>query len=69
MSRRAVLSRSSHKIGADTPRGCDFGPAGAMPRSRHAFRLFTAVWGTAYLAEAAARVIIVETTATAQLGV
>ena len=31
---------------------------------RHVFRVFTVVWGVAYLVEAAARVVIVETTST-----
>jgi hypothetical protein len=52
-------------MGADTPRGRDFEGLWRYPGFRHAFRLFTAVWGVAYLAEAAARVIIVETTSTA----
>jgi hypothetical protein len=52
-------------IGADTPKGRDFDARWRDPRFRHPFRLFTAVWGTAYLAEAAARVIIIETTTTA----
>src|SRR5262249_4761276 len=34
------------------------------PGFRHAFWLFTVVWGVVYLAEAAARVVIVETTST-----
>ena len=52
-------------MGADTPRGRDFEGLWRYPGFRHAFRLFTVVWGVAYLAEAAARVIIVETTSTA----
>jgi len=52
-------------IGADTPRGRDFESRWDYPGFRHAFRLFTVVWGVTYLAEAAARVIIVETTSTA----
>ncbi len=51
-------------MGADTPRGRDFDGLWRYPGFRHAFRLFTVVWGVAYLAEAAARVIIVETTST-----
>lgn len=51
-------------IGADTPKGRDFEALWRYPGFRHAFRLFTVVWGVTYLAEAAARVIIVETTST-----
>jgi hypothetical protein len=51
-------------MGADTPRGQDFQGLWRYPGFRHAFRLFTVVWGVTYLAEAAARVIIVETTST-----
>ena len=51
-------------IGADTPKGRDFEGHWRYPGFRHAFRLFTVVWGVTYLAEAAARIIIVETTST-----
>jgi hypothetical protein len=51
--------------GAGTPRGRDFEGLWRYPGFRHAFRLFTVVWGVAYLAEAAARVVIVEMTTTA----
>jgi hypothetical protein len=51
-------------IGADTPKGRDFEALWRYEGFRHAFRLFTVVWGITYLAEAAARVIIVETTST-----
>jgi hypothetical protein len=52
-------------MGADTPRGRDFEGLWRYPGFRHAFRLFTVVWGVAYLAEAVARVVIVEMTTTA----
>jgi len=52
-------------IGADTAKGRDFDARWHDPRFRRPFDLFTTVWGAAYLAEAAARVIIVETTTTA----
>lgn len=52
-------------IGADTPKGRDFEGRWRYPGFRHVFRLFTAVWGVVYLAEAASRVIIVENTSTA----
>ena len=51
-------------IGADTPKGRDFEALWRYEGFRHTFRLFTVVWGITYLAEAAARVIIVETTST-----
>ena len=51
-------------IGADTPKGREFESLWRYPGFRHTFRLFTVVWGVTYLAEAAARVIIVETTST-----
>ena len=65
-SRRPLIFRFALEfMGADTPRGRDFEGLWRYPGFRHAFRLFTVVWGVAYLAEAAARVIIVETTSTA----
>jgi hypothetical protein len=65
-SRRPLIYRFALEfMGADTPRGRDFEGLWRYPGFRHAFRLFTVVWGVAYLAEAAARVIIVETTLTA----
>jgi hypothetical protein len=64
-SRRPLIFRFAHEfMGADTPRGRDFDSLWQYPGFRHAFWLFTVVWGVAYLAEAAARVVIVETTAT-----
>lgn len=51
-------------IGAGTSRGRDFETRWRYPEFRQAFRLFTVVWGVAYLAEAAARVVIAETTGT-----
>jgi len=51
-------------IGADTPKGREFEALWRYPGFRHVFRLFTVVWGVTYLAEAAARVVIVETTST-----
>src|SRR5215471_3434804 len=65
-ARRPLIYRFALEfIGADTPRGRDFESRWDYPGFRHAFRLFTVVWGVTYLAEAAARVIIVETTSTA----
>ena len=51
-------------IGADTPKGRDFADKWRYIGFRHAFRVTTVVWGVAYLAEAIARVLIVETTST-----
>jgi hypothetical protein len=65
-SRRPLIFRFALEfIGADTPRGRDFSALWRYYGFRHTFRLFTVVWGVIYLAEAAARVIIVETTSTA----
>ncbi len=65
-SRRPLIYRFALEfMGADTPRGRDFEGLWRYPGFRHAFRLFTVVWGVTYLAEAAARVIIVATTSTA----
>ena len=65
-ARRPLIYRFAVEfIGADTPKGRDFESLWRYPGFRHAFRLFTVVWGVVYLAEAAARVIIVETTSTA----
>ena len=64
-SSRPLIFRFAHQfMGADTPRGRDFDSLWQYPGFRHVFWLFTVVWGVAYLAEAAARVVIVETTST-----
>ncbi|HTX29515.1 MAG TPA: VC0807 family protein [Streptosporangiaceae bacterium] len=49
-------------IGPDTPKGLDFSSRWQWEGFRHTFNVITVVWGVAYLAEAAARVIIVENT-------
>jgi len=65
-SRRPLIFRFALEfMGGDTPRGRDFEGLWRYYGFRHTFRLFTVVWGMAYLAEAAARVVIVETTSTA----
>src|ERR1700742_1965520 len=51
-------------IGADTPRGRGLATQWQYPGFRHVFRLFTLVWGAAYLAEAAVRVVIIELAST-----
>jgi hypothetical protein len=60
---------ASEFIGLDTPRGREFqelsqntGPVGEG--FRHVFRVMTIGWGIGFLAEAAARVVIVELTST-----
>src|SRR6266480_7848343 len=64
-ARRPLIYRFAIEfIGADTPKGRNFESLWQYPGFRHAFRLYTVVWGVAYLAEAASRVIIVETTST-----
>lgn len=63
-SRPLIYRFAVEFIGADTPKGRDFESLWQYPGFRHAFRLYTIVWGVAYLAEAAARVIVVETTST-----
>lgn len=51
-------------LGEDTPRGKEFADLWRYPGFRHAFKVVTTVWGSAYLVEAAARVVIVESTST-----
>jgi len=64
-TRRPLIYRLTLEfIGAGTSQGHAFAARWRYPAFRHAFRLFTVVWGVAYLAEAAARVIIAETTGT-----
>lgn len=50
--------------GEDTPQGHEFSSLWQYPAFRRAFNLFTIAWGVAYLAEAAARVALVELTST-----
>ncbi len=47
-------------VGAETPKGRDFAGRWRYAGFRHTFQVITGVWGVAYLAEAVARVIIVE---------
>jgi len=64
-ARRPLIYRFAFEfIGADTPRGRDFESLWQYPAFRHSFRLYTLVWGVVYLAEAVARVVIIETTST-----
>jgi hypothetical protein len=65
-SRRPLIFRFALEfMGAGTPRGRHFEGLWRYPGFRHTFRLFTVVWGVVYLAEAAARVVVVEMTTTA----
>ena len=64
-SQRPLIYRFALEfMGPDTPRGQHFASLWQYREFRHLFRLFTVVWGVVYLAEAAARVVIVETTST-----
>jgi hypothetical protein len=64
-ARRPLIYRFALEfIGAGTPKGRDFEFLWRYPQFRGVFRLYTVVWGVVYLAEAAARIIIVETTST-----
>lgn len=63
-SRPLIYRFATEFIGPDTPRGREFASMWRYPGFRRAFRLYTLVWGATYLAEAAARIIIVETTST-----
>ena len=64
-SRRPLIFRFAHEfMGADTPRGREFDSLWQYYGFRRVFWLFTVVWGVTYLAEAAARIVIVETTST-----
>jgi hypothetical protein len=61
-SRPLIFRFALEFIGPDTPKGRDFASRWQYPSFRRTFRVMTAVWGLAYLAEAVARVVIVETT-------
>jgi hypothetical protein len=64
-SRRPLMYRFALEfMGADSPRGREFEGLWQYPAFRRMFSLFTVVWGVTYLAEAAARVVIVEMTST-----
>jgi hypothetical protein len=51
-------------IGPDSRQGREFTDLWQYKEFRHVFRVVTVVWGTAYLAEAAARIVIVANTST-----
>jgi hypothetical protein len=48
--------------GPDTPRGRELTSLWRHDEFRHLFRIITAVWGTGFAAEAAARIVIVQNT-------
>jgi hypothetical protein len=70
-TRRPLMYRFAVEfIGADTPKGRDFADRWRYREFRHAFKVTTVVWGVAFLAEAAARIVIVESaSAGAALGI
>jgi uncharacterized membrane protein len=51
-------------IGTGSPQGREFESMWQYQGFRHVFRVMTIVWGIAFLAEAAARVVVVELTST-----
>jgi len=64
-SRRPLIFRFALEfMGPNTPRGQEFDDLWRYPGFRHLFWLYTVVWGCTYLAEAAARIVIVENTST-----
>ncbi len=64
-SQRPLIYRFALEfMGQDSPRGREFASLWQYEGFRRLFRNFTLVWGVVYLLEAAARVVIVETTST-----
>ena len=64
-TRRPLIYRFALEfIGAGTSKGREFESLWQHEGFRRAFRLYTLVWGVVYLAEAAARVVIVKTAST-----
>jgi hypothetical protein len=61
-SRPLIYRFALEFIGPDTPKGRDFAGRWQYAGFRRVFRVMTVVWGVAYLLEAAARVVIVEST-------
>ncbi len=62
-ARRPLIYRFALEfIGPDTPKGRDFASRWQYEGFRRTFNVITVVWGVAYLAEAAARIVIVENT-------
>jgi len=63
-SRPLIFRFALEFIGADTAQGHDFAAKWQYAGFRRAFRVLTLVWGVAYLAEAAARIVIIEMAST-----
>ncbi len=59
-SRPLIFRFALEFVGAGTPKGRDFAARWRYEEFRRVFRLITVVWGAAYLAEAAVRVMIIE---------
>jgi uncharacterized membrane protein len=64
-SKRPMIYRFAlESMGADTQKGREFADKWQYSGFRHAFRVATAVWGLAFVAEAALQAVIIETTST-----
>jgi hypothetical protein len=63
-SRPLIYRFALEFTGEDSPRGREFSNLWQYASFRRVFQLFTVVWGVTYLAEAAARVALVELTST-----
>ncbi len=63
-SRPLIYRFAVEFMGSDSPRGREFESFWQYREFRHIFRVMTTVWGIGFLAEAAARVVIVELTST-----
>lgn len=60
---KPLMFRLSHEfIGPDTPKGREFTAFWQHEEFRRLFRVITIVWGVTFLAEAAARIVIVQNT-------
>ncbi len=63
LTRRPLMFRLALEfMGPDTPKGREFAGLWQYEEFRRPFRNLTALWGLAYLAEAAARIVIVQRT-------
>jgi hypothetical protein len=63
-SRPLIYRFALEFMGEESPRGQEFSSLWQYPAFRHIFNVFTVVWGVTYLAEAGARVALVELTST-----
>jgi intracellular septation protein A len=64
LTSRPMLLRVALDVAGDSEKGRELAARVALPGVQHTFRMITLVWGVAYLAEAAARIGIVETAST-----